>query len=129
LHSGHAASELMVLAVSVMRWASVVRQISLSFYGSGRMVWLGIGDLKDKRTQVTRQDAKLPHQKLGRTELVDTPMALGLSEEQLGELRRSGGILAPEDIAAGVVELVEDDACSGEVMQITSSGGREYVTV
>jgi 15-hydroxyprostaglandin dehydrogenase (NAD) len=62
-------------------------------------------------------------------ELVDTPMALGLSEEQLGELRRSGGILAPEDIVAGVVELVEDDARSGEVMQITSSGGREYVTV
>jgi hypothetical protein len=57
----------MVLAVSVMRWASVVRQIRLSFCGSGRMVWLGIGNLKDKRTQVTRQDAKLPHQKLGRT--------------------------------------------------------------
>jgi hypothetical protein len=44
-------------------------------------------------------------------------------------LRRSGSILTPEDIAAGVVELVEDDERSGEVMQITSSGGREYVTV
>jgi len=62
-------------------------------------------------------------------ELVDTPMAHVLGEEQLGELRRSGGILTPEDIAAGVVELVEDDSRSGAVMQLTSSGGREYVTV
>jgi 15-hydroxyprostaglandin dehydrogenase (NAD) len=62
-------------------------------------------------------------------ELVDTPMALELGEEQLGELRRSGGILTPEDIAAGVLELIEDDSRSGAVMQVTSSGGREYVTV
>jgi NAD(P)-dependent dehydrogenase (short-subunit alcohol dehydrogenase family) len=60
-------------------------------------------------------------------ELVDTPMALELGEEQLGELRRSGGILTPKDIAAGVVELIQDDSRFGEVMQITSSGGREYV--
>jgi 15-hydroxyprostaglandin dehydrogenase (NAD) len=62
-------------------------------------------------------------------ELVDTPMALELGEEQLGKLRRSGGILRPEDIAAGVVELIEDDSRSGAVMQVTSFGGREYVTV
>jgi NAD(P)-dependent dehydrogenase (short-subunit alcohol dehydrogenase family) len=62
-------------------------------------------------------------------ELVDTPMALALGEEQLEELRRSGGILTPEDIAAGVVELIEDDSRSGAVMQITSSGGREYVMI
>ena len=62
-------------------------------------------------------------------ELVDTPMALELGEEQLGELRRSGGILTPKDIAVGVVELIEDDSRFGEVMQITSSGGQEYVTV
>jgi NAD(P)-dependent dehydrogenase (short-subunit alcohol dehydrogenase family) len=62
-------------------------------------------------------------------ELVDTPMALALGEEQLGELRRSGGILTPKDIAAGVVELIEDDSRFGAVMQVTSSGGREYVTV
>ena len=61
-------------------------------------------------------------------ELVDTPMALGLGEEQLGELRRSGGILTPEVIAAGVVELIEDDSRAGAIMQVTSSGGREYVT-
>jgi 15-hydroxyprostaglandin dehydrogenase (NAD) len=62
-------------------------------------------------------------------ELVDTPMAHVLGGEQLEELRKSGDILTPEAIAAGVVELVEDDARSGEVMQITSSGGQEYVTV
>jgi 15-hydroxyprostaglandin dehydrogenase (NAD) len=62
-------------------------------------------------------------------ELVDTPMALALGEEQLGELRRSGVILTPKDIAAGVVELIEDDSRFGAVMQVTSSGGREYVTV
>ena len=62
-------------------------------------------------------------------ELVDTPMALELGEEQLGELRRSGGILTPEDVAAGVVDLIEDDSRFGEVMQITSSGGQEYVPV
>ena len=62
-------------------------------------------------------------------ELVDTPLALWLGEEQLGELRRSGDILTPEEIAACVVELIEDDARFGEVMQITSSGGREYVTL
>jgi 15-hydroxyprostaglandin dehydrogenase (NAD) len=62
-------------------------------------------------------------------ELVDTPMAHVLGGDQLEELRKSGDILTPEDIAAGVIELVEDDSRSGEVMQITSSGGREYVTV
>jgi 15-hydroxyprostaglandin dehydrogenase (NAD) len=62
-------------------------------------------------------------------ELVDTPMALALGEEQLGELRRSCGILTPKDIAAGVVELIEDDSRFGAVMQVTSSDGREYVTV
>ena len=60
-------------------------------------------------------------------ELVDTPMARELGEEQLGELRRSGGILTPGAIAAGVVELIEDDSRFGEIMQITASGGREYV--
>lgn len=62
-------------------------------------------------------------------EFVDTLMAHVLGGEQLEELRKSGDILTPEYIAAGVVELVEDDARSEEVMQITSSGGREYVTV
>jgi 15-hydroxyprostaglandin dehydrogenase (NAD) len=59
-------------------------------------------------------------------ELVDTPMAAGFGEARLAELRKSGGILKPEDIAAGVMELIEDDARAGAVMKITIGGGREY---
>ena len=59
-------------------------------------------------------------------ELVDTRMALGFGEERLAELRKTGGILMPEDIAAGVVELIEDDFRAGSVMRITVHGGREY---
>jgi hypothetical protein len=51
-----------------------------------------------------------------------------LGEEWVAELRRTGGILKPEDIAAGVVELIEDDTRAGAVMQITVRDGREYVT-
>jgi NAD(P)-dependent dehydrogenase (short-subunit alcohol dehydrogenase family) len=62
-------------------------------------------------------------------EIVDTPMALGLGEESLEELRTEGGILRLEDIAAGVVELIEDDSRFGAVMKVTILGGREYATV
>ena len=62
-------------------------------------------------------------------ELVDTPMALGMGEERLKELRRASGILMPKDIADGVLELVEDDSRAGAVMQITVRDGREYVTL
>jgi NAD(P)-dependent dehydrogenase (short-subunit alcohol dehydrogenase family) len=61
-------------------------------------------------------------------ELVDTPMARGFGEERLEDLRRMGGILKPEDIAAGVLELIEDDSRFGAVMQVTIGGGREFVT-
>jgi NAD(P)-dependent dehydrogenase (short-subunit alcohol dehydrogenase family) len=59
-------------------------------------------------------------------ELVDTRMALGFGEKRLAELRKTGGILKPEHIAAGVVELIEDDSRAGSVMKITIRGGREY---
>ncbi len=55
-------------------------------------------------------------------------MALALGEESLKELRKTGGILRPEDIAAGVVEFIEDDSRAGAVMSITTRAGREYVT-
>ncbi|WP_313691728.1 SDR family NAD(P)-dependent oxidoreductase [Halorarum halobium] len=61
-------------------------------------------------------------------ELVDTPMALGLGEEQLAELRAADEILAPEDIAAGVVELITDDSRAGAVMRVTVGDGRGYVS-
>jgi 15-hydroxyprostaglandin dehydrogenase (NAD) len=61
-------------------------------------------------------------------ELVDTPMAiLGMGEEAVKELRTTGAILTPEDIAASVIELIEDDSRRGEIMQITKENGREYV--
>jgi hypothetical protein len=37
-----------------------------------------------------------------------------------------GGILQPEDIAAGVIELVEDDSRAGAIMRVTVRGGRDY---
>lgn len=43
-------------------------------------------------------------------ELVDTPMALAMGDEALAELRASGSILAPEDVAACLVHLIEDDS-------------------
>jgi 15-hydroxyprostaglandin dehydrogenase (NAD) len=59
-------------------------------------------------------------------ELVDTRMALDFGEQRLAELRKTGGILMPEDIAAAVVELIEDDSRAGSVMRITVRGRREY---
>jgi len=61
-------------------------------------------------------------------EIVDTPMARALGEEQLQQMRVTGQILRPEDIADGVVELIEDESRRGAIMQITVAGGREYVT-
>jgi hypothetical protein len=37
-----------------------------------------------------------------------------------------GGILMPEDIAAGVVELIEDDSRFGAIMRVTVRGGRDF---
>jgi 15-hydroxyprostaglandin dehydrogenase (NAD) len=62
-------------------------------------------------------------------ELVDTPMALGLGEDVVTELRQKGAILKPEAIAATVVELVEDDSRAGAVVRITVRGGQEYVVL
>jgi NAD(P)-dependent dehydrogenase (short-subunit alcohol dehydrogenase family) len=59
-------------------------------------------------------------------ELVDTSMAFGLGEERLEELRKTGGILKPEDIAAAVLALIKDDSRAGSIVRITVRGGREY---
>jgi len=40
--------------------------------------------------------------------------------------RLVGGILMPEDIAAGVVELIEDDSRFGSIMRVTIRGGRDF---
>ncbi|MBI5948017.1 MAG: SDR family oxidoreductase [Chloroflexi bacterium] len=59
---------------------------------------------------------------------VDTPLVhRDGNEERLEETKRMlGGILQPEDIAAGVVELVEDDSRAGAIMRVTVRGGRDY---
>ena len=58
---------------------------------------------------------------------VDTPLVRRAGDERVAEMTAAmGGILAPEDIAAGVVELVEDDSRAGSVMRVTVRGGRDY---
>ena len=62
-------------------------------------------------------------------ELVDTPLAGALGEEVLAELRTTSRILKAEEIAAGVIELIEDDTRFGAVMKVTVEGGREFATI
>jgi 15-hydroxyprostaglandin dehydrogenase (NAD) len=60
-------------------------------------------------------------------ELVDTPMAAGgLGEKVMKDLRATGEILRAEDIAIGVVELIEDDGWAGAVMRLTIKGGKDF---
>jgi hypothetical protein len=54
-------------------------------------------------------------------------MALAMGDDALAELRASGSILAPEDVAAGVVHLIEDDSCAGAVLQITIAEGATFI--
>jgi NAD(P)-dependent dehydrogenase (short-subunit alcohol dehydrogenase family) len=60
-------------------------------------------------------------------ELVDTPMALGMGEDVLADLREAGTILAPEDVAASVLQLIEDDTRAGAILRITHADGATYV--
>ncbi|MEO8538919.1 MAG: SDR family NAD(P)-dependent oxidoreductase [bacterium] len=58
---------------------------------------------------------------------VDTPLVRRGGEERMEEMGKLvGGILMPEDIAAGVVELIEDDSRFGSVMRVTVRGGRDF---
>ena len=58
---------------------------------------------------------------------VDTPLVRRGGEERMNEVAAAvGGILQPEDIAAGVVELIEDDSRAGAVMRVTVRGGRDF---
>jgi NAD(P)-dependent dehydrogenase (short-subunit alcohol dehydrogenase family) len=60
-------------------------------------------------------------------ELVDTPMALAMGDDVVAELRASGRILAPEEIAAHVVHLIEDDTRAGAILPISVDDGAAYV--
>jgi NAD(P)-dependent dehydrogenase (short-subunit alcohol dehydrogenase family) len=57
----------------------------------------------------------------------DTPLVRRGGDERVEEMGRMvGGILQPEDIAAGVVELIEDDSRFGAIMRVTVRGGRDF---
>lgn len=57
----------------------------------------------------------------------DTPLVRQSGLERMEEMKQMvGGILQPEDIAAGVIELVEDDSRAGAIMRVTVRGGRDY---
>jgi NAD(P)-dependent dehydrogenase (short-subunit alcohol dehydrogenase family) len=60
-------------------------------------------------------------------ELVDTPMALAMGDDALAQLRDSGNILAPADIAACVIDLVEDDSRAGAILRIATADGATFV--
>lgn len=58
---------------------------------------------------------------------VDTPLVRRNGVERMEEMGKLvGGILMPEDIAAGVIELIEDDSRAGSVMRVTVRGGRDF---
>lgn len=54
-------------------------------------------------------------------------MALAIGGHVLADLRASGSILAPEDIAACVVRLIEDDSRAGAVLRITAAEGATFI--
>jgi len=57
----------------------------------------------------------------------DTPLVRRSGDEHVEEMGRMvGGILLPEDIAAGVVDLIEDDSRFGAIMRVTVRGGRDF---
>ena len=58
----------------------------------------------------------------------DTPLVRrDNNDERIEALKlQVGGILMPEDIAAGVIELIEDDSRAGAIMRVTVRGGRDY---
>jgi NAD(P)-dependent dehydrogenase (short-subunit alcohol dehydrogenase family) len=57
----------------------------------------------------------------------DTPLVRRSGDERVEEVAKLvGGILQPEDIALGVVELIEDDSRAGAIMRVTVRGGRDF---
>jgi NAD(P)-dependent dehydrogenase (short-subunit alcohol dehydrogenase family) len=57
----------------------------------------------------------------------DTPMVRVAGDAAIELMKREvGGILQPEDVAAGVLELVRDDSRAGAVMRVTVRKGLDY---
>ena len=56
-----------------------------------------------------------------------TPLVEGAGEAAIEMMKQEiGGILQPEDIAQGVLELINDDSKAGEVMRVTVRNGLDY---
>jgi NAD(P)-dependent dehydrogenase (short-subunit alcohol dehydrogenase family) len=61
---------------------------------------------------------------------VDTPLVRQAGDDRVRELiELMGGILKPEDVAEGVIELCEDDSRAGAIMRVTLARGRDYAPV
>jgi NAD(P)-dependent dehydrogenase (short-subunit alcohol dehydrogenase family) len=60
-------------------------------------------------------------------EIVATPMTLSSGDQAIADRVRRGEILLPEDVAASVVDLIEDEERFGAILKITVQGGREFV--
>lgn len=57
----------------------------------------------------------------------DTPLVRSNGENRVAEVAAMvGGLLQPADVAAGVVELIEDDSRAGAIMRVTARGGRDF---
>jgi NAD(P)-dependent dehydrogenase (short-subunit alcohol dehydrogenase family) len=57
----------------------------------------------------------------------DTPMVRVAGDAAIEMMKREvGGILQPEDVAAGVLELVKDDSRAGAIMRVTVRKGLDY---
>jgi len=59
--------------------------------------------------------------------VTDTPMVRAGGEAAMELVRRElGGILQPEQVAEGVLELVKDDSRAGAIMRVTITRGIDY---
>jgi 15-hydroxyprostaglandin dehydrogenase (NAD) len=57
---------------------------------------------------------------------VDTPMLREFESEQSEAMYAAVGVLTPEKIAEGVLELIHDDTRAGAVMRVTAARGIDY---
>ncbi|MCH7578778.1 MAG: SDR family NAD(P)-dependent oxidoreductase [Chloroflexi bacterium] len=57
----------------------------------------------------------------------NTPLVQAAGEAAMEAMKQEvGGILQPEDVAAGVLELIADDSRAGSVMRVTVRKGLDY---
>jgi 15-hydroxyprostaglandin dehydrogenase (NAD) len=58
----------------------------------------------------------------------DTPFVRGHGDEVVEQMKQEvGGLLRPEQVAEGVLELIRDDSRAGAVMRVTVRKGIDYI--